>query len=188
MIGVAPLAHADPVGCEPVATFGIGGTGSPDSAEFGPGVRKIHYTATFFPLSANFYDRVVLEGSTKMVNAVNAYAAQCPGRIVVKGYSLGARAAGDALEVLGNGPYANRISGVLYADPKRPGGIEDALEGFDMFGLKMTGPRHGFNVPVRSECNPRDGICDFPFPHNIPATVDNIAGYLTGAHAYNVNN
>lgn len=171
-----------------MATFGLGGHHDPAGNVYGPQVRKVYYSAQIFPVDWITYDASVAEGARNMIGAVNDYAAHCNGAIVVKGYSEGARAAGDALEVLDDGPYADRISGVLYADPKNPGGIEDALQPLSVFGMTMTGPRHGFNVPVRSECNPNDGVCDFPFPEDFIGTAQNVNGYLTGAHAYDVNN
>lgn len=187
LVGFAPVASAGPV-CEPVATFGLGGHNDPAAAVYGGGARPVHYSASIWPFGGWVtYDASVAEGARNMIGAVNDYAAHCPGAIVVKGYSEGARAAGDALEVLDDGPHRHRISGVLYADPKQPGGIEDALQGLSVFGMTMTGPRYGFNVPVRSECNPTDGVCNFPFPENFIGTAQNVNGYLTGAHAYNVN-
>ncbi|WP_459957293.1 cutinase family protein [Nocardia sp. IFM 10818] len=184
----APAAVADAPGCEPVAVFGIGGHDDPDANVYGLGIRKVRYSASIWPLRPVTYDDSVREGRDNMVRAVEKYAAACGGHIVVKGYSQGARAAGDAIEVLQNGPYRDRLAGVLYADPKRPGGIEHAFRGLSLAGMTFTGPRAGFTVPVRSECNPRDAVCDFPLWTDPRRAVDNVRGYLTGAHAYDVNN
>ncbi|KZM68842.1 cutinase family protein [Nocardia terpenica] len=182
------VAAAEGPGCEPVASFGLGGNIDPDASVYGPGIRKVHYSASIFPKEAITYDDSVREGRDNMVRAVEDYASVCSGRVVVKGYSQGARAAGDAIEVLQAGPYRDRISGVLYADPKHPGGVEDTLRGLSIFGATFTGGRAGFTVPVRSECNPRDAVCDFPLWTDPIRTLQSIDGYLNGAHVYDVNN
>ena len=185
--GYAP--PAPPADCDDVAVFGLGGHGDPAAQIYGGDVRRVHYPAVISPLKpGGAYDNAVREGRDNMVHEVDSYAQRCEGPIVVKGYSEGARAAGDALEVLDDGPYADRIEGHLYSDPKHPGGIEDALQGLSVWGVSMTGPREGFNVPVVSECNPADGICNLPFPQNLNASLANVIGYLSGAHNYNVNN
>ncbi|WP_115410966.1 cutinase family protein [Nocardia farcinica] len=173
--------------CEPVAVFGLGGHGDPAGDVYGPNVRKVRYSASIWPFGSVTYDDSVREGRDNMVAAVNSYAEACGGHIVVKGYSEGARAAGDALEILDDGPHARRISGVLYADPKRPGGVEHALRGVSVVGISMTGPRAGFNVPVRSVCNANDAVCNFPLWSDPIRAVSNIHGYLNGGHRYNVN-
>ncbi|WP_458682278.1 cutinase family protein [Prescottella equi] len=180
---------ATPPSCEDVAVFGLGGHGDPKATVYGEGIHRVEYSAVISPLQAGGpYDRSVAQGRDNMVAAVDEYAARCDGPIIVKGYSQGARAAGDALEVLQDRDYAVRVSGHLYADPKHPGGIEDALKGFSVWGVSMTGPRGGFKIPVTSECNPNDAICDLPFPKDIRGSLVNIHGYLTGAHVYDVNN
>ena len=186
----APAAPAPVVtDCEDVATFGLGGHKDPTAQVYGGDVRRVHYSAEISPFApGGAYDRSVAEGRDNMVREVESYAERCDGPIVVKGYSEGARAAGDALEVLDDSEYAPRITGHLYADPKKPGGVEDAFKGFGFWGISMTGPREGFKVPVISECNPGDGICDLPFPQNVSKSANNVMGYLTGAHIYDVNN
>lgn len=181
-------ADAD-AGCESVAVFGLGGNQDPNADIYGGAVRAVWYPASIWPVGPGpeTYDDSVRQGRDNMVAAVDDYAAQCGGHIVVKGYSEGARAAGDAIEVLQNGPYADRISGVLYADPKRPGGVEDALNGLSVGGATFTGPRRGFWVPVRSECNSNDAVCDFPLWTDPIRAANNFYGYLNGGHRYNVN-
>lgn len=184
-IATAVTAEAD-VYCEDRAVFAAGGMGDPQALAF-PGTRRVHYSASIWPIGPVTYDESVREGSAAMVSAVNAYAAVCPGQIVVTGYSQGARVAGDAIDTLDNGPYAERIEGVLYSDPKRPGGIETTFQGVSIAGVTMTGPRQGTTtIPVRSECNEqpgnRDGICSLP----IGGIIDGALGYLGTAHSYNL--
>jgi len=182
--GAGPAAAEQ---CQPVVTFGLGGNQDPNADVYGPGVRKVRYSASIWPTGPITYDASVAEGRDNMLRAVNQYAAACGGRIIVKGCSQGARAAGDALEILDDGPYAWRISGVLYSDPKRPGGVEHALQGVSLAGATFTGPRLGFRVPVRSVCNPNDAPCDFPLWTDPLRAIGNIGHYLNGAHRYNVN-
>src|SRR5690606_23516046 len=157
--GAAPAAAS---GCVPVVQFGIGGNGDPRGDIYKPPVRPIWYPAEIFPIGLTTYDDAVRIGRDNMLRAVYEYAERCPGQIVVRGYSQGARSAGDALEVLQEGPLRHRVSGVLYSDPKNPGGIEDALYPLSVMGATFTGPRRGFTVPVRVHCNPHDAPCDFP--------------------------
>lgn len=188
-IATAVTAEADGVWCEDRAVFSAGGMNDPEATAF-PGTRRVHYSASIWPVGPVTYDQSVREGHDNMVSAVNAYAAVCPGNIVVTGYSQGARVAGDAIDTLDKGPHAGRISGILYADPKHPGGIETTLHGLTVAGITMTGPRQGTQtIPVTSHCNAepghRDGICSLP--RDPEGFVDGVKGYLGTAHSYNLN-
>ncbi|MGW1740025.1 PE-PPE domain-containing protein [Nocardia sp. NPDC001965] len=177
-------AHAEY--CEPVASFALGGNGDPWAVSFAPDRRKVWYPAEIWPVGAHSYNVSVAIGRDNMISAVQRYAGSCPGQIVVMGYSEGARAAGDAIEYLQNGSLADRISGVLYSDPKHPGGIEDALQGtyVPVMDVSFTGPRTGFTVPVTSYCNANDAVCNFPLWQDPIRAARNFVGYLTGAHRY----
>lgn len=180
----APSAASDQ-SCEPVAVFSTGGMNDPGASAF-PDTRQVWYPASIWPLGDLTYDESVRQGRDNVVRAVDEFAAQCPtSDIRVVGYSQGARVAGDALEVLQTRPYAPRVTGKLFSDPKHPGGIEDTFQGISLAGITFTGPRRGFNVPVESVCNPYDGICDLPKPLYDPeGFLRGVHGYFTGAHSY----
>src|SRR5699024_8736840 len=180
------VAAASPApGCDAgTAVFTTGGMNDPTASAF-PGTHRVTYSASIWPLGPMTYDESVRQGRDNLVAAVDEYAARGPGPIKIAGYSEGARVAGDALEVVQTRPYAGRVRGELFADPKHPGGIEDTFQGASAFGITMTGPRRGFTVPVESHCNPTDGICNLPNPvWNLIGFGENVIGYFTGAHMY----
>lgn len=184
-MATAVPATAQASTCEGTAVFSTGGMSDPGASAF-PGTRQVWYPASIWPLGNLTYDESVRQGRDNVVAAVDEFAAQCPSSdIRVVGYSQGARVAGDALEVLQTRPYAHRVTGKLFSDPKHPGGIEDTFQGISLAGITFTGPRRGFNVPVESVCNPYDGICDLPKPLYDPeGFLRGVHGYFTGAHSY----
>lgn len=184
MMPAAIPATASANTCVGTAVFSTGGHMDPNATAF-PGTRQVWYPASIWPLGDLTYDESVRQGRNNVVAAVDEYAGRCGGRIHVVGYSQGARVAGDALEVLQTRPYAHRVTGKLFSDPKHPGGIEDTFQGISLAGITFTGPRHGFTVPVESVCNPYDGICVLPKPLYDPeGFLRGVHGYFTGAHSY----
>lgn len=184
-----PRAEAQPA-CETEAVFATGGMNDPNATAFGGNVHRVTYSASIWPVGPHSYDKSVAEGAVNMVGAVDEYAARCPNsKIIVTGYSQGARVAGDAIDVLDKGAHAGRIRGVLYSDPKNPGGIEQTLQGGIIPGLSMTGAREPTEtIPVNQVCNERDGICRLPHILFDPkGHLDNIRGYFDGAHGYWLN-
>lgn len=193
-VPVALAAPANAESCTAHRTFVVGGMNDPTAGAYAGDVARIHYSASIWPIGPITYDESVAEGTRNTVAAVTDYAARCPDSgITVKGYSEGARAAGDALVALDATPYADRINGRLYGDPRNTGGIEDTFEGVSAFGITMNGTRPGTDtIHIDEVCNDqpwdRDGICSLPHPlPDLIGFADGVYGYFAGSHMYNLN-
>lgn len=215
--GVALAQESD---CAPGAVFTVGGTwntdasylvgieqrytghgpqwqeltNSPYSGEDAYDIIPVPYSATIWPLGAVGYNASEAEGRANLEQAVATYQQSCPdSKIVIVGYSQGARIAGDVLTDIGqNRPLedgtvidSSKVTGELYSDPRMVGtlwgqGIESALVGV-IPGLTMSGPRSGADyggLPVTTYCIEGDPICDLPdVLHDPIGVVDDFFGY-----------
>ncbi|WP_037334737.1 PE-PPE domain-containing protein [Saccharomonospora piscinae] len=214
----APGAGAAPVpDCPATMLFEVGGAGDgqglvwdavnaalPEAVE----AEKIVYPAEMapFPGHTRSMDESVAEGMATLGAAVRDVHARCAeSDILVTGYSLGALVAGNALEALAtDGAVApERLRGVLYGDPRRPGdpsagpngsgdggagGVATTIPTFAA-GLTLEAPRPDYgDVIVRQVCNQNDGICTSANPFtNALAFANGWAGYLSGDHRYDLD-
>lgn len=174
----APVANAGT--CDDKLSIWVGGY---------PGVPgDIPTPGGIFPWENGGYDHGQLVGAANTVAAVANLAANCPeSEIHVTGHSYGAAIVHTAVEEIDKQAYASRVHVYVTGNPRHSGGIEDTLAGLRLPGLTFRGagvdPKNMGSFT--SVCNPRDVICDFPHPLREPAkTLDHIAGYFTGAHAY----
>lgn len=180
----------------------------PDSPYSGAGayeIEQVPYSATIWPLGSVGYNASEAEGSANLEQAVAAYQQQCGAdkKIVIAGYSQGARIAGDVLTDIGanrsvtmddgstyvisttDSDGARTVSGELYSDPRMSAtlwgqGIEATLVGI-IPGLTMSGTRavtdYG-GLPVTTYCIAGDPICDLPDPFHDPiGDLDALLGY-----------
>ncbi|MEU4345264.1 cutinase family protein [Nocardia sp. NPDC023852] len=150
------------------------------------------------------YNNSRSEGTKRMVDAMVARNKECPlTTYVLAGFSQGAVIAGDIAAQIGanNGPVpADLVLGVmLIADGRRTGdtgpgqaiqigtpppgvGAEVALNGLNVPGITMTGPRQGGFGSLADRtytiCAPGDLICDAPrealSPWNIVVSVNTL--------------
>ena len=127
-------------------------------------------------------------------------------KVVVVGYSQGARVAGDVLTDIGlqrnnvvtldDGTEvvvsSHNVSGELYSDPRQAGtslgqGIERVLIGV-IPGLTMTGDRADDTfggIPVTTMCVEGDPICDLPdVLHDPLGALDDLLGYFVKHSTY----
>jgi len=159
--------------------------------------QQVPYSASIAPYPGDTVsmDDSVAEGIANLDQAVRSYHAQCPGaRLTLSGYSEGAIVAGDELNKLSqeDGIPHDRINGVLYGDPRRPGvaggpgGIETNLPTV-VPGITMKGPRGFGDIAVQELCNENDGICNSENPiTNLLGFANGVAGYFLGDHTYNI--
>ncbi|MGC0362229.1 hypothetical protein ABH922_000213 [Rhodococcus sp. 27YEA15] len=185
--------------CPPGAVFAVGGTWDPTGqttqpvtsryAAQGYTVNPVTYPASFWPLGDQTYDASVAAGVQSLRGDVEAFHTSCPSsRIVVTGYSQGARIAGDVLDSLAHDEFvpSSQVTGILYSDPRNSsGGIETVVPNL-IPGATMTGPRDGFgDIPVHEVCIEGDGICNMPNPLDAPSVfVDSVFGYFTKHNTY----
>ncbi|MFT3714638.1 MAG: PE-PPE domain-containing protein [Gordonia sp. (in: high G+C Gram-positive bacteria)] len=187
------------------AVFSVPGTNDPGGAGMtgaeqryrgnGYDVVKIEYKTTLWPLGSPGYDEDVRQGIAETKKQIAAYNAECnkdgDKKIVVIGYSQGARIAGDVLSDIGTGRDDlgldhDDVSGELWSDPRRDGdktgrGIEVAFLGV-IPGLTMNGKRDGGfgDVAVNEYCRSGDGICDLPdIVHDPAGVINSFIGYFT---------
>ncbi|MER7396507.1 PE-PPE domain-containing protein [Streptomyces sp. NPDC000151] len=159
---------------------------------------KIHYSASIAPYPGDpvSLDDSVAEGIAKLDAAVEEFHGTCPAsHLTIAGYSQGALVAGDELAALSGSDAVphDRISGVLYGDPRRPGadggpgGIETNLPTF-LPGMTMKGPRGFGDLTVKEICHTNDGICYSENMIRNPACFANgVVGYFTGDHDYDID-
>lgn len=196
-------ARAD---CPDTMIFEVGGHLDRDAAVYdrsnaalpeGVSFTKIHYSASISPYPGDpvSLDDSVAEGISALDTAVKEFHGTCAAsRITITGYSQGAIVAGDELAALSESDTVphDRINGVLYGDPRRPGvdggpgGIETNLPTF-LPGMTMKGPRGFGDLTVKEICNTNDGICYSENMITKPACFANgVVGYFTGDHDYDV--
>ncbi|WP_051897679.1 cutinase family protein [Sciscionella sediminilitoris] len=189
-------------GCPGTMVFGVGGRADPDAAFYkdiplpaGFALQRVHYSAEFFPVTGlKSYDDSIAEGIGNLSRDVYDFHGRCGGsHILITGYSMGARVAGDTLHNIGveNKIPKNQVDGVLYADPRRvgpngtPGGIEGNIP-TPIKGITMNGPRGFAGIPVHEICNQNDGACLSANPFtNFLQFANGIQGAVAaGAHNY----
>lgn len=103
-------------------------------------------------------------GKNKLLEEIRDYRKKNPdAHIKITGFSMGAEVAGDVLAELartGEIPPA-QIDGVLYGDPRRPGGIESGGAP-SLPGITMRGARDDFGaIPLQEVAIKGDPIADF---------------------------
>ena len=168
VIAAAPVAQAtEPVECP---TF------------FSAGYRAESYGLPN-PGSILNYNADQTRIAAETVKQVDAYSEVCD-EIKIVGYSYGAAVVHTALETIDTRPYAGKVHVTLYGNPRHPGGIEDFnLTSIPGVGFRGAGINPQNLGSFEDHCNPRDGICDFPYWNPIKS-IDHIIGYFTGAHYY----
>jgi hypothetical protein len=144
------------------------------AAADGNRVENIDYKSSVWPTGAYTKDESVADGKAKLEAAIAEYRAECPdGHVTVIGHSLGAEFADES--------SADTV--ILYGDPRRVGGVYDALPGVYP-GTSNPGPREVGPNTV-DVCHEFDASCDLPAPWVDPAKfAQGIGGYLLGWHAY----
>ncbi|OEU96129.1 cutinase family protein [Streptomyces oceani] len=197
---------AQAAGCADKMIFEVGGHRDGDATVYdksnaalpaGVDFTKIHYSAEIapFPGDTKSLDDSVAEGLQKLDKEVRDFHAACPSsQITISGYSQGAIVAGDQLARLSqeNSVPHDQINGVLYGDPRRPGGegpggIEGNLPTI-IPGLTMKGERGFGDLKVQEICNKNDGICFSENPiTNLLGFANGVVGYFSGDHAYDIN-
>ncbi|MCK7625109.1 PE-PPE domain-containing protein [Streptomyces sp. RS10V-4] len=194
-------------GCPQTMLFEVGGhldrdAGIYDAANArlpaGVSFTKIHYSASIapYPGDTKTLDDSVAEGIATLDKAVRDFHRACAAsHLTLAGYSQGALVAGDELAALSAGDAVphDRISGVLYGDPRRPGthggpgGIETNLPTV-LPGMTMKGPRGFGDLTVKEICNTNDGIC---YSENVLANLacfaNGVVGYFSGDHGYAID-
>ncbi|WP_181138448.1 cutinase family protein [Streptomyces sp. Ru73] len=205
--GPAQQQAGAPADCPETMIFEVGGHLDGDATVYdasnatlpaGVAFTKIHYSASIapYPGDTKTLDDSVAEGIAKLDAAVKEFHGTCAdSHLTIAGYSQGAIVAGDELAALSESDAVphDRINGVLYGDPRRPGadggpgGIETNLPTI-LPGMTMKGPRGFGDLTVKEICNTNDGIC---YSENViknPACFANgVAGYFTGDHGYDIN-
>ncbi|SLG33771.1 PE-PPE domain [Mycobacteroides abscessus subsp. abscessus] len=186
----APTAVAEP-DCRPLV-IGVGGNGEQaaqaagahtmmdahldQAAAEGARVESLDYTSSVWPTGPYTKDQSVAEGEQALAARIGAYRQECPGgHVKVIGHSLGAEVAGNQAHL------ADEV--VVYGDPRRPGGIYDAIPGIYP---GTSNPDHREVAPnVTSVCHEYDFVCDSPAPWSDPVRFGlGVQGFLTGWHGY----
>ncbi|MBF6358181.1 PE-PPE domain-containing protein [Nocardia higoensis] len=188
-----PAAQAEP-DCRPLV-IGVGGNGEQaaqragvhtmmdahldQAAAEGNRVESVDYSSSVWPTGPYTKDQSVAEGERVLAAQIANYRAECPGgHVKVIGHSLGAEVAGNQAAL------ADEV--VLYGDPRRPGGIYDAIPGVYP---GTSNPDHRDPAPnVTSVCHEYDFVCDSPAPWSDPVRFGlGVQGFLFGWHGYAPN-
>ena len=102
--------------------------------------------------------------------------------LLVLGYSQGASIAGDVLaEIAADGSVPpERISGILYSDPRDTSGVETLFPGPVLPGVTLDGARDEFGrIPVERICIEGDAVCDGRTPADGKNWLrESVRGYL----------
>ncbi|GAA1988718.1 hypothetical protein GCM10009754_78600 [Amycolatopsis minnesotensis] len=202
VVAVATADTGVAAGCPGTRVFAVGGRADPDATFYqniplpaGFDLKRVHYSAEFFPVTGlKTYDDSIAEGIGNLTREVYDFHGACGGsHILITGYSMGARVAGDTIHNLGtdNKIPKNQIDGVLYADPRRvgpngsPGGIETNIP-TPIKGITMNGPRGFAGIGVHEICNQNDGACLSANPiTNLAQFANGIQGAVAaGAHGF----
>ena len=166
----------------------------------GPGtvVEHIRYPAVVVPMpgtgshddgdgiaddGAIAYDRSKQIGHQRLRQTITVRHSTCPDAdLVVLGYSQGASIAGDVLaEIAADGSVPpERISGILYSDPRDTSGVETLFPGPALPGVTLDGARDEFGrIPVERICIEGDAVCDGRTPADGKNWLrESVRGYL----------
>lgn len=191
VFGCAPAAVAQDTSNQCAdAYFAVGGY--PRTQQVPDGWTAIYTPGGIFPWEAGHgYNANQDVGASNMVAAVDDYFAQCPnGRATLQGHSYGAGVVHVASVTLNERPYASQVHARVTGNPRHPGGVDDAWQGWQL----MPGVTFRGALPVPDNfgtwidvCNTyRDAICSMPNPLRQPREfVSSVIGYLfTGGHGY----
>lgn len=171
------------------------------SARFeGPGtvVEHIRYPAVVVPMPGTgshddgdgidddgvvAYDRSKQIGHQRLRETITVRHATCPdAALLVLGYSQGASIAGDVLaEIAADGSVpSDRISGILYSDPRDTRGVETLFPGPVVPGVTLGGDRSDFGeIAVERICIEGDAVCDGRTPDDGKGWLrESVTGYL----------
>lgn len=183
----AGIAKAEPAGECGDTYLAVGGY--PPVERVPGGYTPVYTPGGIFSHDMGGYDRGQAVGAANLIEAADAYAAECPeGEIYLHGYSYGAAIVHTAVEHIDDQPYAPRVHVELKGNPRHSGGVEDMFVGSTVFpGVTFRGagaiPENVATFEDR--CNGRDGICNLPQLISDPVGhVAGSVGYLTGAHRY----
>ncbi len=129
------------------------------------------------------YDESKRIGHQRLRETVTVRHGSCPdSELVVLGYSQGASIAGDVLaEIAADGSVPpERISGVLYSDPRDTRGVETLFPGEVVPGITLGGGRDDFGtIAVERICIEGDAVCDGVTPEESEGWLrENVTGYL----------
>lgn len=170
----APIASADTADCPTFVM--VDGMGNPGI--FGRNAERgivIRYPASVAPAGGiASHDESVERGHAELLRVILEINGRCDGVITVVGYSLGAEIAGNVLNQIAveRSVPSWKIRGVLFADPRQPGGVASILP--PLPGINLGGVRPGFgDIFVETICVPGDGICEAQ-----------MLGLIAGVHGY----
>ncbi|MGU3585655.1 cutinase family protein [Rhodococcus sp. C26F] len=155
-------------------------------------VEHIRYPAVVVPVPESgssegsgrlAYDESKRIGHQRLRETIIVRHGSCPdSEFVVLGYSQGASIAGDVLaEIAADGSVPpERISGVLYSDPRDTRGVETLFPGEVVPGITLGGGRDDFGtIAVERICIEGDAVCDGVTPEESEGWLrENVTGYL----------
>ncbi|MFD6860086.1 cutinase family protein [Rhodococcus sp. NPDC060090] len=129
------------------------------------------------------YDRSKQVGHERLRETIAARHSTCPDAdLLILGYSQGASIAGDVLAEIAADESVppDRISGILYSDPRDTRGIETLFPGPVVPGVTLGGARSEFGqIPVQRICIEGDAVCDGRTPGDGKDWLrENVTGYL----------
>ncbi|MBS9372103.1 cutinase family protein [Rhodococcus sp. B50] len=129
------------------------------------------------------YDRSKQIGHQRLRQTITVRHSTCPdAELLVLGYSQGASIAGDVLaEIAADGSVPpDRISGILYSDPRDNRGVETLFPGRVVPGVTLGGARDEFGeIHVERICIERDAVCDGRTPDDGKDWLrESVTGYL----------
>ena len=129
------------------------------------------------------YDRSKQIGHQRLRQTITVRHRTCPdSELLVLGYSQGASIAGDVLaEIAADGSVPpDRISGILYSDPRDTRGVETLFPGPVVPGVTLGGARGEFGrIHVERICIERDAVCDGRTPDDGKDWFrESVTGYL----------
>ncbi|UTT46801.1 cutinase family protein [Rhodococcus gordoniae] len=129
------------------------------------------------------YDRSKQIGHQRLRQTITVRHSTCPDSdLLILGYSQGASIAGDVLaEIAADGSVPpERISGILYSDPRDNRGVETLFPGPVVPGVTLGGARSDFGeIRVERVCIEGDAICDGRTPDDGKDWLrENVTGYF----------
>ncbi|SUE16644.1 cutinase [Rhodococcus gordoniae] len=129
------------------------------------------------------YDESKRIGHQRLRETITVRHGSCPdSELVVLGYSQGASIAGNVLAEIASDDSVppDRISGVLYSDPRDTRGVETLFPGEVAPGITLGGGRDDFGtIAVERVCIEGDAVCDGVTPEESEGwLLENVTGYL----------